>query len=67
MPKLSPQAKWARRQKRKGRCARCGQRRTRHRQLCDVCQYKFTVYMRAWRAAHKAKLQEVATILGIGE
>ena len=52
---MTPQARWSRRQKRKGRCPRCGQRRNKYRQLCDTCQRRFTEYMRVWRAIRKIK------------
>ena len=51
----SPQARWARKKKAAGCCARCGQPRNRYRQLCDAHQQEFTTYMRA-RRAHKRAL-----------
>jgi predicted amidophosphoribosyltransferase len=56
--KLSPQSRWAKKQKRRGYCARCGNKRNRYRQLCDVCQAATTAYMRAWRKRQKEKLND---------
>lgn len=49
----SPQARWSRKQKGRGRCARCGEPRKRYKQLCDEHQEEFTSYMRAYRARNK--------------
>ena len=54
----SPQVKWSRKQKRRGRCTRCGKPRGKHKQLCDAHQAEFTAYMRDWRARQKLKLKE---------
>jgi hypothetical protein len=48
----TPQQKWARRQKRRGNCFRCGGPRIHYKHLCDACQAKFTAYMRRYREAH---------------
>jgi hypothetical protein len=53
MPKVSPQLKWARKQKKRGRCTRCGVPRNRYKQLCDTHQEGFTRYMREWRKSRK--------------
>lgn len=49
----SPQARWSRKQKKRGNCSRCGNQRNRYRQLCDRCQSLTTEYMRQYRAARK--------------
>ena len=49
------QARWSRKQKRLGCCSRCGQPRDRYRQLCNPCATVFAAYMKAWRAARRAK------------
>lgn len=49
-----PQARWARKKKSWGQCARCGAERNKYKQLCDLCQPKATAYMRAYRARRKA-------------
>jgi hypothetical protein len=51
----TPQARWAKKQKRKGCCTRCGKPRGKHKQLCDEHQAEFTAYMKAWRARRKIK------------
>ena len=53
------QARWSRKQKKRGRCARCGTKRNRYKQLCDFHQGQFTIYMRNRRA--KAKLAKETT------
>lgn len=62
MPKLSQsaQARWSRRKKAAGCCARCGQRRNQYKHLCDRCQGLKAAYMRRYRAAKKAALKMVA-------
>lgn len=45
----SPQARWSRKKKARGQCARCGKDRAKYTQLCDACQVKASAYMRAWR------------------
>jgi hypothetical protein len=49
----SPQARWSRKKKKQGRCARCGEPRNRYAQLCDTHQAEFTAYMKAWRTRRK--------------
>jgi predicted amidophosphoribosyltransferase len=51
----SPQARWARKKKAAGACARCGEPRGKYKQLCNPCQAKQTQYMARYRAAKKAK------------
>ena len=51
----SAQARWAARQVKMGNCRTCAQPRIKYKQLCDECQAKSTTYMRAYRAAKKAK------------
>lgn len=51
----SPQARWSRRKKRAGLCARCGEPRQHYRQLCDTHQQEHAAYMRAWRNRTKEK------------
>lgn len=48
-----PQAKWARRQVKLGRCRICGQKRTKYAQLCDFHQGQFNLYMKGWRKHRK--------------
>ena len=49
----SPQARWARKQVKRGNCARCGEKRNCYKQLCDFHQGQFTTYMRERRARIK--------------
>ena len=49
----SPQARWARKKKKAGMCARCGEKRNKYKQLCDFHQGQQTEYMRQRRAKEK--------------
>jgi len=51
--KQSPQAKWSRKMKLRGRCSRCGAKRGKFKQLCDFHQGQFAEYMRNWRKRKK--------------
>ena len=51
----SPQARWSRKKKKQGRCARCGEPRGKYKQLCDFHQGQFTAYMREYRAKTKGE------------
>ncbi len=64
----SPQSRWSRKQKARGRCARCGAKRNRYKQLCDFHQGAFTSYMRERRKAAKeiANAVNSATTVGSG-
>lgn len=54
----SPQARWARKQQRLGKCRICGKPRTaRSKWLCDEHTDKFKVYMKQWRDRRKAQLK----------
>lgn len=57
MPRLSQsaQARWSRRKKAAGNCARCGKPRGQYKHLCDRCQGLKAAYMRRWRAARKQR------------
>lgn len=61
---LTPQQRWASKQKNKGRCARCGRKRNRYSWLCDYCQAKASDYIKRYRAAVKKALQVKAKALG---
>lgn len=51
--RVSAQARWSKKQKKRGRCSRCGDKRNRYRQLCDFHQGQQTAYMKRWRLATK--------------
>jgi len=52
-PSQSPQARWARKQVKAGKCRICGEPRNKYKSLCDMHQALFTRYMRNWRKAKK--------------
>lgn len=61
---LSPQQRWARKQKLKNRCVQCSRKLGRYRWRCDHCQSKATKYMRRYREAQKKAAEVKERILG---
>lgn len=49
----SPQARWARKQIKAGKCRICGEARNKYKTLCDFHQARFSKYMKKWRTARK--------------
>ena len=48
---MTPQERWARKQKENGKCSRCTRPRNLYKWLCDRCQAKASLYMQRYRAA----------------
>lgn len=61
---LSPQQRWALRQKANKRCTRCSKKLGRYQWLCNPCQAKATSYIRRYREAQKIAAAAKAKALG---